>query len=225
MIRRLVLACFLVSSPLAAAVWPAVAWAQPTNPGDAGEEGLDAERYGPPAIALHRDFFAHGAFLEVGMGVRGFVGGIGELSQPGPFLQLSAGYEAFRWLWVGAVFEASLQSTDAPAPPTGDVFETFDALLELRLQANAGARVGLWMGGSFGVGVVRNPVLGTYGVQGAGAASMVYGGQAGLDLHLRNRHASLGLLGGLRIFHSLAAPDGAVSYGVHGSLYYRHVFG
>lgn len=185
---------------------------------------LDAERRRPPALELHRDHYAHGGFLEASLGVRGFVGGIESLSLPGPMLQISGGYEAQRWLWVGAVFEAALLPTDVAGPPNDDFFETYDLLLELRLQANAGARVGLWLGGSFGVGWVRSALLHTYGVTGLDDPTMVYGSQGGFDWHFRNRHASFGALGGFRIFHSLTTQSDEISWGVHGALYFRHVF-
>ncbi len=185
---------------------------------------LDVERLPPEAIELTRDLYAHGVFIEAFMGVRGFIGGAGRLSRPGPFLHIGAGYEVARWLWVSVAAEGSLHKTEAPRPPGPAVFEVLSFLAEVRLQANIGARAALWLGGEFGITFVTSDVLTTYGLQEASEIGIVYGGQVGLDWHLRNRHHSIGLSGGARVHPGLEGLDGEIAIGVHGTLYLRYVF-
>lgn len=185
---------------------------------------LDVERLPPEAIEVTRDLYAHGIFLEAFMGVRGFIGGAGRLSRPGPYLRIGGGYEVARWFWVALAAEGSLHRTDAPRPPGPAVFEVVSFLLELRLQANIGARAALWLGGEVGLTFVTSDVLTTYGLQDADDVGLVYGGQVGFDWHLRNRHHSLGISGGARVHPGLEGLTGEVAIGVHGTLYLRYVF-
>jgi hypothetical protein len=185
---------------------------------------LDVERLPPEAIEITRDLYSHGVFLETHIGARGFVGGVGRLSAPGPYLSVGFGYEVTRWLWIKGTMEASLHRTDAPAPPAPTVFELFGFLGEVRFQADFSARVAGWLGGEVGMVLTTTDVLSTYGLQSAARVGLVYGGQLGLDWHMRNRHHSLGLAGGARMYPSLDGPDGELAVGVHGTAYLRYVF-
>jgi hypothetical protein len=185
---------------------------------------LDVERLPPEAIEVTRDLYSHGWFLEVNLGGRGFVGGVGRLSTPGPYFSVGVGYEVVRWLWLKATVEASMHGTDAPAPPSPTVFELFGFLGEVRFQADFSARVAGWIGGEVGVAMTASDVLVTHGLNASNRIGLVYGGQLGIDWHMRSRHHSIGLAGGARHYTSLDGVDGEPAVGIHGSLYLRYVF-
>ena len=185
---------------------------------------LDVERLPPEAIEVTRDLYSHGFFIEAFVGARGFIGGVGRISNPGPYLHLGVGFEITPWLMVAVSAEGSIHRTNAPAPPSPTVFEAIGFFGEARLQANISARAALWLGGEFGIGFSTTDVLVTYGLTQANEVGIAYGGQVGFDWHMRNRHHSFGLAGGARVYDRLAGPDGEFAIGIHGTLYLRYVF-
>lgn len=198
-------------------------------PGGSGEEQpdatrLDVDRLPPEAISLSRDLYASGFFVEAMLGARGFVGGVGDVSDVGPWLRVAFGYELLPWLHFGVAGEASMHPTDAPAPPSATAFEIIDITAMLRLQGNISARAALWLAGDFGIGFATSDVLRSYGLADATSVGLVYGGQAGFDWHFRTQHHSIGLAGGARLHPNLNGPNGSTAIGVHGSAYLRYVF-
>jgi hypothetical protein len=185
---------------------------------------LDVERLPPEAIEITRDLYAHGFFIESQIGARGFIGGIGDLARAGFYASVGLGYELLSWLWVRVSAEASFHETDAPAPPSPTVFEVIGFVGEVRLQWNASARVALFLGGEAGLTYVTTDVLDTYGFGQSDDVGVMYGGQLGLDFHMKNRHHSLGITGGARAYPSLEGPTGEAAVGVRGSAYLRFVF-
>lgn len=185
---------------------------------------LDVERLPAEAITITRELYAHGFFVEGSLGARGFIGGVGRVSDPGVWLALRFGYEIFDWLWVSAVAEASIHQTNAPAPPARSVFELLGALGEVRLQVNPTAEFAMWLGGQVGFIVSTTDVLSVYGMQNASSVGLAYGGEVGLEAHFHSRHYSLGLLGGVRMAPSLDGFDGEVAIGLQGGPYLRCVF-
>ncbi len=213
---------FVASLLLVAVAGPA--WAQEPVTEEPDPTRLDVERLPPEAIEVTRDLYSHGAYVEAYVGVRAFVGGVGDLSRPGAFVHVGAGVEALRWLWIGLAAEGSMHRTDAPTPPSSTVFEVVDFLLEVRLQANVSSRGALWLGGEFGIAFTTADTLRAYGIQDADKIGLVYGGQLGFDWHMRNRHHSFGFNGGARLFPNLDGFNGSKAIGIHGSLYLRYVF-
>jgi hypothetical protein len=185
---------------------------------------LDVERLPPEAIEITRDLYSHGFFIEGWIGGRGFVGGVGDISSPGLFANVGLGLEIFRFLYLKLAFEGSIHETDAPPPPSPTVFELLSALVELKLQINVSTRVALWLQGEFGGSLAFGDILPIYGIQGADEVGLMYGGSAGFDWHLYNRHYSVGFLGGARVFAGLETVTGDISLGIHGALYLRYVF-
>ena len=121
--------------------------------------GLDVERLPPEAIEVTRDLYSHGISIEAFVGARGFIGGVGDLSRPGPYLHLGVGWEALSWLWIAVSAEGSMHRTDAPSPPSPTVFELVSFMAELRLQANVSARAALWLlsdEASYSTGAILN---------------------------------------------------------------------
>lgn len=185
---------------------------------------LDVERLPPEAIEPDRDMYSHGVYVEGRIGGRGFVGGGGRYFDPGLMTSVGAGYELTSWLLVGGGVELSLHPTDAPSPPTPTTLQIFGGFAEVRLQANFSSRVAMWLGGEVGLMSVSGNFLTTYGVQDADTVGAMFGGSLGLDWHFKNRHHSMGLLGGARLYPSLAGIDGEQALGIHSAAYLRYVF-
>jgi hypothetical protein len=225
---------FICAASLVALALPSGALAQdalegvsPEGPGEEEPDPtrLDVERLPPEAIEVTRDLYSHGFFLEAAIGGRGFLRGAGSVSNGGPMLSVGGGYELSRWLWVRLAMEASMHETSAPAPPDQAVFEVLGLVSGVRFQIDLSARSALFAGGEFGLVFVTDDVLRSYGIEGADRAGIVFGGELGFDWHFRNKHQSIGFLGGTRLYPSLEGFDGAVPFGVHGLAYLRYVFG
>lgn len=222
--RRGVWLGFVACVALASVASTSPAFAQEAVTEEPDPTRLDVERLPPEAIEITRDLFSHGFYLEAYVGVRSFVGGLGDLTKLGPFFHLGFGYELVSWLWIGVAAEGSLHRTDAPTPPSATVIDVFDFLAEVRIQANLTTRAALWLGGEFGIAFSTADVLRAYGLQDADNIGLVYGGQVGFDWHMRNRHHSWGLVGGARLFPNFDGFDGSVAIGVHAGMYLRYVF-
>jgi hypothetical protein len=195
---------------------------------DAPTEGpdatrLDVERLPIEAIPITRDLYAHGFFLEAVVGGRGWIGGIGRLSSPGPYGSLAFGYEIFDWLFVSAVGEFEIHETAAPTPPGTAVFEILHALGDVKVQVNPTAEVGLWLSGQVGICAATTDVLALYGLQNASSVGLTWGGELGVDYHWKSRHPSIGIRGGVR-----GAPSfdgfGDLALAAQGAAYLRYVF-
>jgi hypothetical protein len=184
---------------------------------------LDVERLPPEAIHITRDLYAHGFYLEASLGARGFIGGIGRVSDPGFWLSLRFGYELLDWLWVGIWAEASIHETHAPTPPFRSVFELLGAGGEVKLQINPTAELAVWASGAVGIIVATTDVPALYGIQNASSVGIAYGGEIGIEGHFHSRHTSIGALGGVRLAPSLDG-FGDTAIGVYGGPYLRYVF-
>jgi len=225
----------LYSVALLVALAPGLAAAQPAatedddGPAIATEEPdltrLDVERLPPEAIAVTRDLYAHGFFIEATIGARGFVNGIGEVIDAGPWATIGVGVEFLDWLHVLVSAEGSMHNTSAPSPPASSAFELLGGNAAVRLQANFTEAFAMWIAGQFGVLIATTDILELYGFQDSTTVGISYGGELGVDWHFRARHHSIGLLGGVRHFPSLERAGGsAPALGIHGSAYLRYVF-
>ena len=225
--RHLWLSCVVVS--LVAVLSAPVAHAQEAGATTPVAEGidptrLDVERLPPEAIRITRDLYAHGFFVEAFIGGRGFYNGVGQLSQPGLWTSVGFGLEIFRWLLVKVAAEGSFHGTDAPPPPGPTAFEIIGATAEVRVQANFTPRFAMWVGGEGGIVYATGDVLRMYGLQDSNTIGLTYGGTAGIDWHQSNRHHSIGVMGGARLYPSLVGIDGGQVLGIHGAFYVRYVF-
>lgn len=208
---------------------PALALAQTEEETVATEEPdatrLDVERLPPEAIRVTREMYAHGFFVEAQIGAIGFIGGIGEYVNVGPWATVGFGYEIFDFLHVMISAEGSMHDTNAPPPPAPTSFELVGGTATLRLQANFTESFAMYLSGQLGVLVATTEILDLYGFQDASTVGVSYGGQLGADWHLRARHHSLGLLAGVRHYPSLeSAVASSPALGIHGSAYLRYVF-
>lgn len=202
------------------------AFAQDDQPLQEGPDPtrLDVERLPPEAIEVTRDLYSHGFFVEGWVGGRWFLGGVGRLSHPGLYANVGFGLEIFRWLSVKVSAEGSIHETNAPAPPTPGVFELLGALAELRLTLPFTARFALWGGAEAGVMTATGDILQAYGLSSSDEIGFVYGASGGLDWHMVNRHHSIGVMGGARLYPTLNGFDGEIALGVHIAAYIRYVF-
>jgi hypothetical protein len=200
------------------------------DPIDPLEEGvdptrLDVERLPIEAIEITRDLYSHGLFVEGWIGGRGFQGGVGRFSDPGLYATVALGLEIIPdWVMLLVAGEASIHATDAPAPPSPTVFELLGAFGAVRLQVPFTSRFALWGQGEGGIFVATGDVLPTYGFQDSEDISLMFGASGGIDWHLLNRHYSMGILGGARLYPNLNSFDGEVALGIHLAAYFRYVF-
>lgn len=186
---------------------------------------LDVERLPPEAIPITRDLYAHGFFVEATIGARGWVNGIGDLTDVGPWATIGIGYEIFDFLHVILSAEGSMHNTNAPPPPAATAFEVLGGNAAIRLQANFTEAFAMWISGQFGVLIATTDILELYGYQDSTTIGITYGGEVGIDWHFRARHHSIGILGGVRHYPSLEASGGSSpALGIHGSAYLRYVF-
>jgi hypothetical protein len=185
---------------------------------------LDVERLPPEAIEITRDLYAHGFFVEGWAGGRGFVTGLGSFSHLGFYGNVGFGLEIFDWLLVRVALEASFHETSAPAPPSPTAFEILGAVAEGRFHFNFTPFVALWLQGEFAVVKAFGDVLRIYGFDQAENVGIAFGGTLGFDWHMKNRHSSIGLAGGARLYPSFATFAGEQTIGVHASAYIRYVF-
>jgi len=185
---------------------------------------LDVERLPPEAIEVTRDLYHHGLYVEGWIGGRGFQGGVGRLSDPGLLANVGVGLEVFSWLLLRVAVEGSIHGTDAPAPPSPTVFELLGVLAEARLQVNWSARFATWVGAEGGILIAMGDVLPTYGLSDSDSIGLMYGGSLGIDWHMLNRHTSMGVLGGARLYPTLDGFDGEKAIGIHSGAYLRYVF-
>jgi hypothetical protein len=185
---------------------------------------LDVERLPPEAIAITRDMFARGFFLQTFIGSRVFLGGVGTLAKPGLLTRLGLGFELSDWLTLGAGFELSIHRLEAPVPPTDGNFQLVDALVEARFSLPLSARAALWLGAEAGVALTLGNLLAAHGLSESDSLGWMYGGSLGFDWHLLSRHHSLGLLAGLRAYPQLDMPDGERSFALHTLAYLKYVF-
>ncbi|MCZ7687050.1 MAG: hypothetical protein M5U28_53220 [Sandaracinaceae bacterium] len=171
---------------------PALALAQ-TEEGDgrdrgAGRHAPRRRATAPEAIRVTREMYAHGFFVEAQIGAIGFIGGIGEYVNVGPWATVGFGYEIFDFLHVMISAEGSMHDTNAPPPPAPTSFELVGGTATLRLQANFTESFAMYLSGQLGVLVATTEILDLYGFQDASTVGVSYGGQLGADWHLRARH-------------------------------------
>jgi hypothetical protein len=185
---------------------------------------LDVERLPPEAIAITRDMFARGFFLQTFLGSRAFLGGVAPLAKPGLLTRIGLGYELADWLTLGAGVELSMHALEAPVPPTHGNFQLVDALVEARFALPFSARAALWLGVEGGVALTLGNLLATHGLSNADSLGLMYGGSLGFDWHLLSRHHSIGILAGLRAYPGLDVPGSERSFGLHSAAYLKYVF-
>jgi len=183
---------------------------------------LDVARLPPEVATLSRDLYARGFFVEAQLGAIGFLGELGEVAIPGPRLAVEFGYELLSWVSLLAGVEGSLHVTKNREPPARTAFEMAGGLVGVRLAIPFSAKAAIWASGIAGFVWTGGDVLKTLDFKDAVGLGLEYGGELGFDWHIRSLHHSIGLLGGARMFPSLAREN--ASLGTYGSIYLRYVF-
>lgn len=186
---------------------------------------LDVERLPPEAIPISRELYAHGFFIEAYLGGLGFVGGPGDLIDGGPFASIGVGLEIVPdWLMVVVAAEGSMHNSSAPTPPARTSFEILGGSASLRVQFPFTEAFAIWLAGQFSVQIPTTDLLEQFGFLDSTTLGIAYGGQLGVDWHLRSRHHSIGVLGGVRHYPMFEGVVGGAALGVHGTAYIRYVF-
>lgn len=219
---------------LTALFWPQLqsALAQDASPDEvqAGEvrteqvdsTRLDVSRLPPEAIAVTRDLYAHGFFIEAQLGAQGFLGDLGDVSKPGPRLAVDFGYEFADWFSVLVQGDLAFHDTKNREQPAHTVYEMAGASAGARFSVPFNARAALWVDGLFGMVWTGGDVLHALGFKDASKIGMAYGGELGFDWHVRAPHHSFGLLAGTRALPGLVRDGYSLS--LYGSAYLRYVF-
>jgi hypothetical protein len=190
------------------------------EPGDSTR--LDVARLPADVIPITRDLYARGLYLEARLGVQAPGGDLRSVASPGPRLATVFGYAFLKVLAVYVDAAFSQHATHHRPPPAQTSFELVEGHLGLRLDAPFGPRLAAHVAGSGGVALSFGDVLRGLGFENAHKLGLSYGGELGLDYHVRARHHSFGLVGGARRYPGLSR-DGQ-SYAGHGSAYLRYVF-
>jgi hypothetical protein len=196
-------------------------------PGGPGREPidttrLDVDRLPNDAIKVTRDLYDRGLFLEAQLGALTFAGDARKVSHAGPRLAIALGYELTQWFSVLLQVEGSLHQTDHETPPANTAYQLAGSVAGVRFTIPINATYAIWIGGLVGMVWSSGDVLRALDFKDAFKPGLNYGGDLGLDYHLRARHHSLGLLAGARHFPSLARDSFTV--GAYGSAYLRYVF-
>jgi hypothetical protein len=185
---------------------------------------LDVERLPPEAIQSKRLMFAEGFGVEGHLGFMAWVSGLSQLLDPGFYASIAATQDIFSWFSLRVGLELSLHPTDAPPPPREATLEFVSVVGEARLQWPLLERLTLWGGAQIGAYTIFGDVLSAYGVTSARDLGPFFGGNIGMNWHLMNRHQSMGVATGYRIYPSLDVPSAGLSSALTGTLYIRHVF-
>jgi len=183
---------------------------------------LDVDRLPNDVAKVSRDLYDQGLFLEAQLGALTFAGDARKVSNAGPRLAISIGYELTRWFALLAQLEGSLHQTDNRPPPANTAFQLAGAVGGLRFSVPINASYAIWAAGLVGFVWSSGDVLRALDFPDAYKLGLSYGGELGFDWHLRSRHHSLGLLAGARHLPSLD-QDG-FTVGAYGSAYLRYVF-
>lgn len=183
---------------------------------------LDVARLPPEAIAVTRELYARGLFVEAQLGALGFLGDLGKASDAGPRLAVDLGYELTSWVAILLQVEASFHGTKNRPPPSHTVYEMLGSSAGVRFSVPFNARAAMWADGLVGIVWTGGDVLHALGFRDTVKPSIAYGGELGFDWHVLARHHSLGVLAGARMYPGLVREGH--SLGLYGSAYLRYVF-
>lgn len=138
---------------------------------------------------------SRGAYAEAGLGANLIVGDVQPWAQPGPALSLRLGYDLWSWLSLGVAADASTHEATVPPPPEGEYLQLYRLRADARLTARLDA-LALYAEGGAGGAMVSSNILGKVGVTEPDERySLAFGGGAGVEYQLQNRHYALGLGG------------------------------
>jgi len=135
-----------------------------------------------------------GWFAEGGLGaVNFFPPRASKAAAVGPSLGVRAGRDLFSWLSLGIHLAASSHEATVPPPPEGDWFQLYRGAADLRLTGRID-RLALFAEGGVGAVYISSNVLGKKMITDPGESfSIMFGGGAGFEYQLENRHYSVGI--------------------------------
>jgi hypothetical protein len=156
-----------VCCALAVVLASAPADARPASKGWFAEGGLGAVAFLPPRAS-------RGAALGPSLGVR-------------------VGRDLFSWLSLNVHVAASSHEAIVPPPPEGEWFQLYRGAADLRLTGRLD-RLALYAEGGAGLVMISSNVLGKLMITDPGESfGVMFGGGAGFEYQLENRHYSIGV--------------------------------
>ncbi len=106
-----------------------------------------------PASAAAHDFYS-----EADLGATIFLGDAANHAAPGPAFGARVGWGPTSWLSLGVLAAGSTHEATVPPPPEGELFQLYQAGIDVRLHARIG-RLGLFAEGSGGLAFVSTNIL------------------------------------------------------------------
>lgn len=141
--------------------------ARPASKGWFAEGGLGAVNFLPPRAS-------RGAAIGHSLGIR-------------------VGRDLFSWLSLNVHLAASSHEATVPPPPEGEYFQLYRGAADLRLTGRID-RLALYAEGGVGLVMISSNVLGKLMITDPGEEfGLMFGGGAGFEYQLENRHYSVGL--------------------------------
>lgn len=160
-----------------------------------------------------------GTYAEAGMGATAFLGSAAGYSAVGPVLDLRVGRDLASWFSLGVRLAASTHEATVPPPPEGEYYQLYSAAADMRLGFRTG-RMGGFIEGHVGGSMMSSNILAKVAILEPGEQlSLVYGGGAGAEYQMENRHYAFGLAG-----HWMMMPQFASTQGISARLYLRYTY-
>lgn len=153
--------------------------------------------------------FRRGALVEGTLGTYAPLGPLKQVTAPGPWLRISAGYDFSKWLAVFATGDAAFLATNRASPPPGERgYVLWGFGVGARVSIPAGERWRFPLRVDLGAHKASDDgVLKTYGFNATNdlGSGFSYGATAGVEWRAASRHFGVLVEGGVR-------NDGAFSY-------------
>ena len=138
--------------------------------------------------------FARGFYTEGEVGALVFMGRVADDVGPGFAIGGRFGYDIFRWFAVQAHLLGSTHEMRGDTPVSGQLLQTYQAMLEGKLTLRF-RQTSLFAEGGFGAARMSTNVLYVLGLA-RYRTGFTAGGGGGIDYHSLSRHFSIGLRGG-----------------------------
>lgn len=178
----------------------------------------------PPAAAYRRTLV-----LDTSLGAMVFLGELGKVAPPAPWLHTQVGGELLRWLMLFGEGELAFTDTSNKVkPPRTRTFPIFGFGGGARFTVRLTERVGVFTQASLGAmkADISKNALGVIGFRDVERLGVYGAGRMGVEWYQVDRHFGLGVQGGLRYAPSLArvGASGDTPLAVDAGLSLRYAF-
>ena len=150
--------------------------------------------------------FARGLYTEGEMGAVAFFGKAGDVVAPGFAIGARLGYDLSSWLALQAHFLGSTHQLTGDNPLSGQLLQTYQAMVEGKLTYRFG-QTSLLAEGGIGAARLSTNALYALMVEPRYRVGFVAGGGAGVDYHSLSRHFSVGLRGDFLLMTDLTSSQ------------------